>query len=155
MTYLQPAVMVARWKIFHGDGLPLLTQLLISLIYWQWDSKLYDPQNQMGWKQEGCFPLFSLSVALLCKSLRVGQHLDSTLGQRYEPNFKRQSRDRSTPGWFHHWQDQIQVSVSNLILISWALFPVGSSQCRERGGVWVWDGEAWWQFGIKLAELVF
>lgn len=33
---------------------------------------------------------------LLCKSSHAARHLDSTLGQRYEPNFKRQSRQRHT-----------------------------------------------------------
>lgn len=34
------------------------------------------------------------SLPSLCKSLHAAQHLDSTLGQMYEPNFKRQSRYR-------------------------------------------------------------
>ncbi len=106
------------------------TVLLLFLIYWQRDSKLYEPQKQAGCKREGRFLVFSLSVLFLCKSLHAARHLDSTLGQRYEPNFKRQSRDRGTPGWFHHWQDQLQASGSDLILISCALFPVGPSQWR-------------------------
>lgn len=86
-------------------------------------------------KQVMCFfLLFFLSLPSFCKSMHAAQHLDYTLGQRYEPNFKRQSRGAGTPARFHFWQDQLGASVPNLILISCTLYPVGSHS-EYKGGV--------------------
>lgn len=49
--------------------LSLLAELLIFLIYWQRDSKLNDPHNQMGSMQEVCFLLCFIYLYLCSASL--------------------------------------------------------------------------------------
>ena len=81
-----------RMKIFHFDG--SLARLFIFFISWQRDSKLYDPpRSKQGARKRDVPPCFRCLYLLLCKSLHAAWHLDSTLGQRYEPSFKKGKSD--------------------------------------------------------------
>lgn len=92
--------------------------------------------------------VFSICALSLCKSLHAARHLDCTLGQRYEHNFKRQSRDGGAPWWFHHWQDRLQASGSK------PHFDLGrfiSSEPLLSGGVG--ESKAWQQLGSCLSKM--
>ena len=148
LLMLHPGVIVTRCRF---DNLSFLMELLIFFdILGKEIPSLYDPQNQMASEQEmTVFPplVFSICALSLCKSLHAARHLDSTLGQRYEHNFKRQSRDGGVPWWFHHWQDQLQASGSK------PHFDLGrfiSSEPLLSGGV----GLGGWEQSMAAARLL-
>ena len=125
------------------ENLSFLTEWLIFLIYQGKRFRAFTtPRTKWRASKRWLFspPLvFSICAPSLCKSLHAARHLDCTLGQRYEHNFKRQSRDGGAPWWFHHWQDPLQASGSDLILISGALSPVSPFSAEGWWGVGGWE----------------
>lgn len=149
LPMLHSGIIVTRCRF---DNLSFLMGLLIFLIYRGKRFRAFTtPRTKWRASKRWLFfpPLvFSICALSLCKSLHAARHLDCTLGQRYEHNFKRQSRDGGAPWWFHHWQDRLQASGSK------PHFDLGrfiSSEPLLSGGVG--ESKAWQQLGSCLSKM--